>query len=314
MPLPQSFPLSAYQVRTELNIGSGSSISMLSAAVRTLSGQSSGDVKFSELLGKSNYNTKATFSFIDDIQYWTVPSGIYTVRVKCWGAGGGVGFISTTGARGGYSQAEFAVTPGQILNIVVGGGGISGDLGNSARYGGGGAGTGGGATGGGLCSVVLGTTWGIYAGGGGGTNDANAGSGALAAGNGGGANMSGGNAADSSFGNGGKGGIVSAGGSGGNNDFGGTAPAGSYLVGGNAGNLASGGGGGGYYGGGGGGSPGGSGGGGSGYVFNGTNVIGLMATGYGAPNNTDADYPGTVGEGSNSYSGQGGNGFAVIRY
>ena len=54
MALPSEFPLSAFQVRSELGIASNLSISMLSAAVRALAGQPDGDVKFSELRGKSN--------------------------------------------------------------------------------------------------------------------------------------------------------------------------------------------------------------------------------------------------------------------
>jgi hypothetical protein len=326
MPLPQSFPLSAFQVRTELGIASNLSISMLSDAVRTLAGQPTGDVKFSELLGKTNYNTKQTFSYTGDIQYWTVPSGVYSVRVKCWGAGGGCGFVNVAGGRGGYSQAEFSVTPGQSLTLVVGGGGRSGSIGNTALYGGGGNGKGGGGSGGGLCSVILPSSWGIYAGGGGGTGDANTGYGGKPAGNGGGANQSGGNAESYIFqegypGNGGIGGTTSAGGSGGWNDTlakEGSVIDGSFLTGGDGASYvaSSGGGGAGYYGGGGGGAPSGSGAGGSGYILNGTNVLGGGGgVGGSVPYYLDVDYPGgPIAEGANGYGGPGGNAFAVIRY
>lgn len=298
---------------------------MLSAEVRALAGQPTGDVKFSELLGKTNYNTKSTFSFTGDVQYWTVPSGVYSIRVKCWGAGGGTGFVNTGGAVGGYSQADFSVTPGQNLTIVVGGGGRSGSGGNTAQYGGGGNGKGGGGSGGGLCSVVLPSAWGIYAGGGGGTGDANTGYGGQPAGYGGGANLSGGDAGSYIFqpgypGNGGVGGTTSSGGSGGWNDTlgrEGSVIDGSFLTGGDGASYTgtTGGGGAGYYGGGGGGAPSGSGAGGSGYVLNGSNVIGATVWPYGAvPYNTDVDYPGTVGQGSGGYNGYAGNAFAVIRY
>jgi hypothetical protein len=325
MALPQSFPLSAFQVRTELNIASNVSISMLSAAVRTLAGQPIGDVKFSELLGKTNYNIKETFSYTGNIQYFTVPLGIYSIRVKCWGAGGGCGFTNVAGGRGGYSQAQFSVTPGQSLSLVIGGGGTSGSLGSAALYGGGGNGTGGGGSGGGLCSITS-SGFGIYAGGGGGTGDANTNYGGKPAGNGGGANQSGGNAESYIFqegypGNGGFGGTTSAGGSGGFNSYlerEGIEIDGSSLKGGNGAvyTSTSAGGGAGYYGGGGGGGPSGSGGGGSGYVLNGINVLGDGGgVGGSVPYYLDVDYPGgPIGEGSNAYNGQAGHAFAVIRY
>lgn len=323
MPLPQSFPLSAFQIRDELRMASTESISMLSAAVRTLAGQPTGDVKFSELLGKTNYNTKETFSYTGNVQTFVVPSGVYSVRIKCWGAGGGCGFNSLSGGRGGYSQSEFLVQPADVLALTVGGGGVSGTLGNIGGFGGGGNSSGGGGSGGGLCSVILnisGRSWGIYSGGGGGTNDGNSTNGGLFAGNGGGANISGGNAVNAaSYLNGGKGGTVSAGGLGGVDDTGfKQSEDGSSLKGGNASSYvaSSGGGGSGYYGGGGGGGPFGSGGGGSGYVLNGTNVLGDGGgVGGSVPYYLDTDYPGgSIGEGSNGYNGQAGHAFAVIRY
>lgn len=327
MALPSSFPLSAFQVRTELGIASNVSISMLSAVVRTLAGQPTGDVKFSELLGRTNYNTKTTFLYTGDIQSWSVPSDVYYVRVKCWGAGGGCGFVNSRGGVGGYSQAEFSVTPGQNLSIVVGGGGKSGELGSAALYGGGGDGKGGGGgSGGGLCSVVIPSLWGIYAGGGGGTGDGNTQYGGQPAGNGGGANLSGGNAGSYIFqegspGNGGIGGTTTGGGSGGWNDTvikESNDVDGSFLNGGDGASYlsSSGGGGAGYYGGGGGGAPGGSGAGGSGYILNGANIIGSGGGQYGSvPYYYDVDYPGgPIGEGANGYGGPGGNAFAVIRY
>lgn len=108
MALPSSFPLSAYQVRTELGIASNVSISMLSEAVRNLAGQPTGDVKFSELLGKSNITP------------------MFDVLVVAGGGGGaGEGGFSGGGGGGGgvIYTSNYAVSLGTSYSISVGNGG-----------------------------------------------------------------------------------------------------------------------------------------------------------------------------------------------
>jgi hypothetical protein len=71
-------------------------------------------------------------------QTYTVPAGVSAITVKMWGAGGGGGSIGSwtfgfEGGAGGYSQGVIAVTPGQQLTVVVGGGGLAGSGTNGAK-------------------------------------------------------------------------------------------------------------------------------------------------------------------------------------
>ena len=66
---------------------------------------------------------------------WTVPPGVTSIVVEGWGGGGGGGgsgaFFGTGrgggGGGGAYAKATISVSPGQILNIIVGSGGIGGN-------------------------------------------------------------------------------------------------------------------------------------------------------------------------------------------
>jgi PKD repeat protein len=53
------------------------------------------------------------------IQQWVVPPGIFSLEIEAWGAQGG-GSSARPGGLGAYVKTEVAVTPGQVLNIVVG--------------------------------------------------------------------------------------------------------------------------------------------------------------------------------------------------
>lgn len=65
---------------------------------------------------------------------WTVPDGIYRILCDCWGGGGGGGGAGSTGAptagsgggAGAYVRKYLSVTPGQVLNLIVGAGGVAG--------------------------------------------------------------------------------------------------------------------------------------------------------------------------------------------
>ena len=63
-----------------------------------------------------------TFSFTGAVQTWVVPAGVTSVTVDARGASG-LTTIAGTGGRGGRVQATLAVTPGQTLNLYVGGAG-----------------------------------------------------------------------------------------------------------------------------------------------------------------------------------------------
>lgn len=202
-----------------------------------------------------------TFNYTGSVQTWTVPACVTSINVVAAGAKGG-GNIGGNGAR---ITATIPVTPGQVLNIYVGGMGTCGN--NSGGWNGGGTGHasnpaninynscgGGGATdirigGTALANRIL------VAGGGGGK------SGGSQPVCGGSANCNNGAVGCSTFGGGGGGGTQFSGGVGGT-PWSSTPPGGSPGSSGNGGSggfwqtASGGGGGGGYYGGGGGGNDG----------------------------------------------------------
>jgi hypothetical protein len=234
-----------------------------------------------------------TFNYTGNAQSWTVPEGITQATFDVFGAQGGNEPLGKPGGGGGKAHATIDVTPGDTLQVNVGGAGTGGadDAGGAGGFNGGAPGgtasTGAGG-GGGASDIRFDTDDSgdfalaeriIVAGGGGGAGASNGGAG----GAGGGIVGGNGNPAlgQGSNGQGGLGGSDSSGGEGGaagpplasgatfsagdNGDLG---------VGGAGGSFSTvccgggGGGGGGYYGGGGGGSgfQGGGGGGGSGFV------------------------------------------------
>ena len=76
-------------------------------------------------------------------QYFTVPSGITSITLLMWGAGGGgiAGYTPCIGGSGACIQGNLAVTPGETLTIVVGYGGQSSQSGTTTdAMGGGGTG------------------------------------------------------------------------------------------------------------------------------------------------------------------------------
>ena len=247
----------------------------------------------------------AAYYFTGDTQTYTVPSGVTSIVVKSWGGGGGGGSPVTStygfpGGGGGYATGTISVTPGQVLQLIVGAGGTAGSSGTSSSSFGGGAGclnntNKSGGQGGGRSAIRIGGVNGteiLTAGGGGGggvtttiTND-------MTGGGGGGTTGQAGYSYLVSYG-GGRGGTQATGGLGGVG-AGATGVSGSQFQGGTPGSFCyGGGGGGGYYGGGGGGYTAASymagGGAGSSYV-NGTGVSGgstSSATGSVPGNSTD---------------------------
>jgi uncharacterized protein (TIGR02145 family) len=84
-----------------------------------------------------------TFSYTGSLQQWTVPEGITEIVIEAYGAqGGGGGSNSLVGGMGARMSGVFAVTPGQVLDILVGeqgrtGGATSDPHGNENGGGGG---------------------------------------------------------------------------------------------------------------------------------------------------------------------------------
>ena len=109
---------------------------------------------FSSLaLNSLSQTTTVPFSYTGALQTWTVPSCVTTITVTVNGAqGGGTNPPNPNGGLGAIVTATLAVTPGQILQVNVGGqgstptagwnGGGAGQTANTvadASYGGGGA-------------------------------------------------------------------------------------------------------------------------------------------------------------------------------
>ena len=284
--------------------------------------------------------TVQAFNYTGSDQTWTVPAGVTSATIQAWGAGGGSDSSGSGqyGAAGGYATGILALTPGNVMKIVVGQGGILGTQGGSA-------GSGGGYSGLFLTSVSHANAR-LIAGAGGGAGDENAGgAGGGTTGTDGGEN--------SSLNNHGRGGTQSAGGLAGDSTYTTASEvpptAGSALLGGNGGadngngyvytpltygggggggfepggSQGGGGGGGGYYGGGGGdgngygnngGGGGAGGGGGSSYIGHGdissaTTTSGSTTTSGGA---SATNYSSGIGGAGTSTNG--GNGKLVITF
>ena len=86
----------------------------------------------------ANFNT--TFNYTGSDQTFTVPTGVTSIQVTMWGAGGGGSTGATaTGGAGAYIKGTLTVTPGQTYTVIVGQGGLRANAGGSlAIYGGGG--------------------------------------------------------------------------------------------------------------------------------------------------------------------------------
>jgi|HubBroStandDraft_5_1064220.scaffolds.fasta_scaffold03959_4 hypothetical protein len=217
----------------------------------------------------ANSSTGATcaFGYTGGPVSWTVPAGVTTVSVTADGAQGGAG-QDGQGGLGGAATADVAVTPGEVLQVDVGGAGSSQADGGAGGWNGGGASGGSYSAGGGgasdirtgacASSLTCDMTAALLVaggGGGGGSNGANVGG--YYGGAGGGA--TGGNSPMSPYGGGG--GTQTAGGAGGSGTGCPNGGSGTLGQGGNGGPddfpalcEDGAGGGGGYFGGGGGGS------------------------------------------------------------
>jgi len=97
-------------------------------------------------------------------QYWTMPSGVYSVTVQLYGANGAKSGASPNFGKGGYVSGTLNGYPGDIFTLVVGAQGRS----IYFPYGGGGLGTGDCGNGGGRCAIIMSGVELATAGGGGG--------------------------------------------------------------------------------------------------------------------------------------------------
>lgn len=72
---------------------------------------------------------------------FTVPAGVFSVRVRAWSAAGGGGGVNgpgggSGGGGGAYGEKTLVVAPGDALTGIVGAGGIAGTSGSDAGNGG----------------------------------------------------------------------------------------------------------------------------------------------------------------------------------
>ncbi len=91
------------------------------------------DLLFNDQRLIASTNITQTFSYTGGTQTWTVPTGVTFVEITANGASGGASLDNIgswqvfvkAGGLGGRVTTTLAVTPGQVLNIVVGGSGGS---------------------------------------------------------------------------------------------------------------------------------------------------------------------------------------------
>ena len=140
---------------------------------------------------RGHSQTTQTFSYTGSTQSFVVPCGVSSIHVKAQGAGGSHGgadsYPGAGGGGGAYVESDIAVTAGQVLTIVVGGGATGNGQDNATCVGGGAGGWGNGVIAGGRggnagCSPYSGGG----GGGGGGSGVFNGGTALLVAGGGGG--------------------------------------------------------------------------------------------------------------------------------
>lgn len=101
--------------------------------------------------------SSVTFSYTGSVQTWTVPACATSIRIQASGGQGGNSSGGDPGGLGARMQGDFQVSPGTVLNVIVG---KQGNTNGASGGGGGGSGV-----------NLQGTPW-IVAGGGGGINNA----------------------------------------------------------------------------------------------------------------------------------------------
>lgn len=168
------------------------------------------------IIGHTSFS-QTTFSYTGSVQSYIVPPGVTSIQIEAWGGQGGSvsGYTTQTGALGGYVTADVIVTPGETLEIYVGGQGGDGTVGVAAGGWNGGGSSGNttnanwsGAGGGGASDVRQGgstlTDRIVVAGGGGGAHPVNGNSGGVGGGLTGGSATSGSNGCIATYSSGGS--------------------------------------------------------------------------------------------------------------
>ena len=76
----------------------------------------------------TNFVTTCVFEYTGAAQSWTVPTGVTSATFDVYGAQGGSDRFAHLGGLGGHAKATIAVSPGSMVELLVGGGGVSGVL------------------------------------------------------------------------------------------------------------------------------------------------------------------------------------------
>jgi hypothetical protein len=66
-----------------------------------------------------------TINYTGSLATYTVPPGVTSIRIDATGAAGGTGLLGVSG-KGAKMVGTFTVTPGEVLNVLVGGAGVAG--------------------------------------------------------------------------------------------------------------------------------------------------------------------------------------------
>jgi hypothetical protein len=161
--------LTASSISTITHLANYGNFSTISAG--TVYGKFVGDGSgLSNVLGVAISNQSVVLNATGADQTLVVPTGVNSITVKLYGAGGG-GSVLSAGGAGGYVASQIPVTPGETLTIIVGKAGTTGTSSSTVAggYGGGGStvSTEGG-TGGGRSAIRRSGTELLTAGGGGG--------------------------------------------------------------------------------------------------------------------------------------------------
>ena len=78
------------------------------------------------ILSGVTFGQVTTFSYSGTIDSYTVPDGVTSIQIEARGAQGGGGLDGVVGGQGAIMIGTFTVTPGEELQILVGGQGLDG--------------------------------------------------------------------------------------------------------------------------------------------------------------------------------------------
>lgn len=113
--------ISMNQVNVELGFPGTNTISLNDSLVRTLFEKTTPGsmISMNDGRGKSyaTYTNTVNFTAAGE-SIWTVPSGVTSIWVKMWGAGGTAGSTGN-GGGGGYMEGFLAVNPGNTIRLWV---------------------------------------------------------------------------------------------------------------------------------------------------------------------------------------------------